>query len=90
MRFAHKGLRSLYQTDRSFGLPQDLVPRIRRILADLDVAARPRDLGVPGYRLHPLKGTRQGQWSIRVSANWRIVFRFEGGEPVDVDFVDYH
>ena len=90
MRFAHKGLRTLYQTDRSFGLPQDLVPRIRRMLADLDVARRPRDLGVPGYRLHPLKGTRQGQWSIRVSANWRIVFRFEGGEPVDVDVVDYH
>ena len=90
MRFAHKGLRTLYHTDRSFGLPQDLLPRIRRILADLDVATRPRDLGVPGYRLHPLRGTREGQWSIRVSANWRIVFRFEGGEPVDVDFVDYH
>ena len=90
MRFAHKALRTLYQTERSRGLPQDLVPRIRRILADLDAAVRPSDLDVPGYRLHPLKGTRSGFWSVRVSGNLRIVFRFRDGEPVDVDLVDYH
>ena len=51
-------------------------------------AARPADLDIPGYRLHPLKGPRGGYWSI--SGNWRIVFRFDDGEPVDVDLVDYH
>ena len=90
MRFAHKGLRTLYETERSRGLPQDLVSRIRRILADLEAAVRPSDLDVPGYRLHPLKGTRSGFWSVRVSGNLRIVFRFRNGEPVDVDLVDYH
>ena len=90
MRFAHKALRTLHETDRPQGLPQGLVPRIRRILGTLSVAARPSDIDVPGYRLHPLKGDRDGYWSIRVSANWRIVFRFEDGEPVDVDLVDYH
>ena len=45
---------------------------------------------VPGYHLHPLKGARRGQWSVRVSGNWRVVFRFEGTEAVDVDLIDYH
>ena len=90
MRFAHKALRALHETDRSRGLPQNLVPRIRRVLATLRVATRPSDVDIPGYRLHPLKGDRTGYWSVRVSANLRIVFRFEDGEPVDVDLVDYH
>ena len=48
---------------------------------------RPRP---PGYRLHPLKGNMEGFWSIRVSANWRIVFRMEGVHVYDVDLLDYH
>ena len=47
-------------------------------------------MDLPGARLHPLSGERAGQWSVRVSGNWRIVFRFEGREAVDVDLVDYH
>ncbi|MCY4485322.1 MAG: type II toxin-antitoxin system RelE/ParE family toxin [Spirochaetaceae bacterium] len=53
-------------------------------------ATRPGDADAPGFRLHPLKGDRAGEWSVRVSGNWRVVFRFEGGEVVDVDLVDYH
>ena len=49
-----------------------------------------RTLDQPGFRLHPLRGKYQDHWSVTVSANWRIVFRFEVGEVVDVDFVDYH
>ena len=90
MRFAHRGLRALFERDRARGLPPTLVPHIRRILADLEVAKRPRDLDLPGYRLHPLRGDRAGRWSVRVSANWRIVFRFDGAEAVDVELTDYH
>ena len=49
--------------------------------------------GVPArlrLDLHPLKGKRTGQWSVRVSGNWRIVFRFDNGQAVDVDLTDYH
>ncbi len=49
-----------------------------------------RALAAGGFRLHPLKGHRAGQWSVRVSGNWRVVFRFEDGEAVDVDMIDYH
>ena len=44
----------------------------------------------PGYRLHQLAGNRRGVWSVRVSANWRITFRFDSGEAVDIDLEDYH
>ena len=44
----------------------------------------------PGFRLHPLKADQAGKWSLRVSGNWRVVFRFENGEAVDVDLIDYH
>ena len=71
-------------------IPAALVPRIRRILSDLDAAVQARDVDLPGYRLHQLTGNRRGQWSVRVSGNWRIVFRFVNGEAVDVSLVDYH
>ena len=68
-------------------LSTDLVPRPRRILLRLEGATRPGNMSVPGYHLHPLKGARRGQWSVRVSGNWRVVFRFEGTEAVDVDLM---
>lgn len=68
----------------------DQVERIGIALADLDAARTPRDIDLPGYRLHPLKGDRKGFWSIRISANWRIIFRFQDGDVFEVDLTDYH
>ncbi|MDE0035693.1 MAG: type II toxin-antitoxin system RelE/ParE family toxin [Deltaproteobacteria bacterium] len=90
MRIRHKGLRALHERDASGRLPAPLVPRLRRILFRLQEATRPGDADAPGFRLHPLKGDRAGEWSVSVSGNWRVVFRFEEGEAVDVDLVDYH
>lgn len=56
----------------------------------LDEAFNSDDLDLPGYRLHPLKGTLKGFWSMTVSANWRIIFRFEDGHVYDVQLIDYH
>ena len=64
--------------------------RITLALADLDAASRPSDVDLPGYRLHPLMGDLKGFWSISISSNWRITFRFEDGNVYDVDLVDYH
>ena len=64
--------------------------RIKRCLHYLDAATQPADLNLPGLRLHRLKGSRQGYWSIRVTGNWRITFRMEKGDVYDVNLVDYH
>ena len=90
IEIAHKGLLAFFARGDARRIPASLAPRIRRILSDLDAAVQPRDMNLPGYRLHPLSGDRRGQWSVRVSGNWRIVFRFEDGEATDVTLVDYH
>ncbi|MDE0255593.1 MAG: type II toxin-antitoxin system RelE/ParE family toxin [Rhodospirillaceae bacterium] len=90
MKIRHKGLRLLHERDNPARLPPELAPRLRRILLRLQEATHPGSADAPGFRLHPLKGDRQGAWSVRVSGNWRVVFRFERGEAVDVDLVDYH
>ena len=88
--FRHRGLKRLYERGDPSRVRADQAERIALALADLDAAGKPSDLDLPGYRLHPLRGDLRGFWSISVSANWRIVFRFEEGDVYDVDFVDYH
>ena len=67
-----------------------IADRVALALADLDAAGKPSDLSLPGYRLHPLKGNLRGFWSISISGNWRLIFRFADGDAFDVDLVDYH
>jgi proteic killer suppression protein len=89
--FRHRGLRRLYEQDDARGLKQDQVRRIARALFLLDNAESPDQIDqVPGLRVHRLGGDLAGLWSLSVSGNWRIVFRFEGGDAFDVDLVDYH
>ena len=88
--FKHSGLKRFFDGNDGRRLPQDRLNRIDDILAKLTKSDALDALGVPGYRLHPLKGDRKGYWSVRVSANWRIVFRFERGNVYDVDLIDYH
>ena len=88
--FRHRGLKRLFEQEDPSGIRPDLVEKVENILSVLDSAGAPHDVGVPGYRLHPLKGDRKGYWSVTVRSNWRITFRFEGGDVADIDFVDYH
>ena len=48
------------------------------------------DIDAHGFKLHRLKGDRQGEWAISVSGNWRITFRFVNGEALDINLEDYH
>ncbi len=60
-------------------------------LTQLDAATSVEDLRIPpSNRLEALRGDRKGQWSIRISGQWRICFRFEGGDAFNVKIVDYH
>ena len=64
--------------------------RVRDILVRLNASATQEDMDLPGFRLHQLKGNYAGFWSVTVRANWRVIFRFEDGNAVDVDYLDYH
>jgi proteic killer suppression protein len=64
--------------------------RIRDVLARLNAASEPADMDLPGFRLHALKGAYRGFWAVTVRANWRVIFRFDGQNAVDVDYLDYH
>jgi proteic killer suppression protein len=86
----HRGLRRLFEHDDRSKLRPDLVDRIVRILTRLNAAGSIEDMNVQGFGLHRLSGDLKGFWSVTVSRNWRIVFRFEGSDAFDVDFVDYH
>ena len=88
--FRHKGLRALFENDNRQKVPAAHAEKILRILARLNEADKVQHMGLPGYRLHPLKGDRAGMWSVRVDKNWRITFCFENGNAFDVDLVDYH
>ncbi len=88
--FGHKGLEDFFLSGSKRGIQPAHAPRLGRILDFLSRANTPGDMGLPGFHLHPLKGDLEGLFSVRVSGNWRIVFRFEDGDGYDVDYVDYH
>jgi len=87
----HKGLKRLYEKGDGKNLPAALVEKLADVLAALDEAEQVQDVGLfPGWRLHPLKANLKDFWSVSVSGNWRVIFRFEDGDAFDVDLVDYH
>lgn len=88
--FRHKGLKLLFEKGERRKVQPEHADKIERILARLDVAAGAGDMDLPGFRLHPLKRDLRGFWSVTVSGNWRVLFRFEGGHASDVDLIDYH
>ena len=88
--FKHKGLAKFFATGSKSGIQVRHAERRRLILGRLGAAAKPEDMGLPGLRLHPLKGTRKGTWAVWVSGNWRITFRFVGADAEVVDYEDCH
>jgi toxin HigB-1 len=88
--FRHRGLQRLYERGDRSRINPILVEKVETALGLLDVAETPAAVNLPGYRLHPLRGDLRGFWSIRVSGNWRIIFRFDDRDVCDIDLVDYH
>ena len=93
VRFRHKGLRLLYEDGNVKGVPPAMADKLRKVLfvletaADLDQASR-----FPGWKLHPLKGDLKGFWSLTVTGNWRLIFRYDEETNIagDIDLIDYH
>ena len=88
--FAHKGLELFFYTGNTKGIQAKHARKLSMILDLLDNAADEGDMDFPGSRLHQLKGNLAGLWSVTVSGNWRITFRFENGDAYIVNYQDYH
>lgn len=93
IKFRHKGLRQLYVDDSPKALSVQLVDKLRKLLFALETAEDLDQVGLfPGWRLHPLKGDLKDFWSLTVTANWRVIFRYDAASNTasDIDLIDYH
>ena len=88
--FNHKGLSKFFYTGSTAGIQAAHVKKLRLILGRLNASAQVKDMDLPGLKLHQLKGNRAGYWSVSVSGNWRVTFRFVDGDAEVVDYEDYH
>lgn len=88
--FKHKGLEKFFLAGSKAGIDPAQAAKLRLILGRLHAATLPKDMNLPGLFLHELKGDRQGIWSVRISGNWRITFKFDGQDVTGVNYEDYH
>ena len=91
--FRHKGLRRLYDEDNAKGLSVAVVDKLRKLLFALETAQDIEQVRrFPGWKLHPLKGELKGFWSLTVTGNWRLIFRYDAATKTvsDIDLTDYH
>jgi len=88
--FKHKGLEKFFTKGIKSGIQAKHAERLRLILGRLNASTCPRDMNLPGLNLHRLTGDRKGTWSVKVSGNWRVTFKFAGKDVTDVDYEDYH
>ncbi len=88
--FTHKGLENFFYDGSKRGVQPRHASRLAIILDRLDAAHHVEDMRYPGSNLHQLKGQWAGYWSVNVSGNWRVMFRFEEGNALQVNYLDYH
>jgi toxin HigB-1 len=88
--FKHRGLEAFFLEGSKAGIQPQHEKRLRLILSRLHASTSPQDMNLPGLKLHQLKGDRKGTWSVQVSGNWRVTFKFEGVDAISVNYEDYH
>jgi proteic killer suppression protein len=88
--YRHKGLKRFYETGSRAGIQASHASRLARQLVRLNSASSPKDMNLPGWRLHSLQGDLAGKWAVNISGNWRLVFEFKHGNAFGVDYDDYH
>jgi proteic killer suppression protein len=89
-RFRHDGLQRFFEQGSKAGIPARHAEKLKLILTLLQAASTPQDMNFPGSRLHELKGSRRGTWSVDVTGNWRVTFRFDGNDATNVNYEDTH
>ncbi|MDQ3374500.1 MAG: type II toxin-antitoxin system RelE/ParE family toxin [Acidobacteriota bacterium] len=88
--FKHRGLRELFEKGKSKHIASDFAPKLLRQMDAINQADAPKQLNFPSYDLHELKGERTGTWVMKINKNWRLTFKFESGNAIDLDLEDYH
>jgi len=86
--FRHKGLEEIYLAGKTRRIDAGHLRRCARILQLLEVATRPEEMSIAGFRFHGLQGNPR-RWSVRVTGNYRITFGWSGENALNVDFEDY-
>lgn len=88
--FRHAGLEKFFLTGSKVGIQPAHARKLAIQLFTLDRAKSAPDMAINGWDLHPLKGDLANHWSVKVNANWRMTFTFEGEDAILVDYRDYH
>lgn len=88
--FKHKGLEKFFYDGAKTGIQAKHAQKLGDILDMLDAAANVADMNFPGARLHPWEPKEANIWSVDVSGQWRVVFRFKDGNALEVDYVQPH
>jgi proteic killer suppression protein len=86
----HKGLKKFYENGDKSGIQPKHANILNLLLLQLASAIRPEDMNTPGNYFHKLLGELDGYFSIKVSSNWRLIFKFEETDAILVDYIDYH
>ena len=86
----HKALRAYWTKGQTRGLHPEWIRKLRRILMALEVAEEPGEMNYPGSYFQPLKGDRNGEYSVRLTANVRVTFGWDDDGAINVDIEDYH
>ena len=88
--FKHKGLEKFFTSGSTKGIQAKHKVKFRVQLAMLNASIEVEDMDKPGWGLHQLKDQRTGIWSVKVSGNWIVTFKFEDGDAYIVNYEDYH
>src|ERR1035437_9361227 len=88
--FRHVGLERLFKDGSKAGVNPAHARKLENQMAVLNRATSPSSMNLPGWNLHPLHGELAVHWAVKVNGNWRLTFRFEGQDAIQVDYQDYH
>jgi proteic killer suppression protein len=86
----HKGLKKFFDTGSKSGITASHENRLKIILQRLNASVSPEDMNTPSMKFHKLHGNLKGFSAVTVNGNWRVVFKFDGTNAIEVDYVDYH
>ncbi|TAK74241.1 MAG: peptidase [Gammaproteobacteria bacterium] len=88
--FQHKGLEKFYLKGNVSKIQPMHERRLRMILSRLESIHKPEDMNLPGFNFHALRNDMKDYYSVSVNKNWRVIFKFDGVDAFDVDYIDYH